>query len=110
MGIMGVPNTISTTDHGKTTSPLPTWASSSTEKDNTFAMFIMALGIASAGGFTMYTKQTGSLLRRMNNISKIQQGGLNRTTQPSKTRLKSKSDSTKNKYKSKTFHDKDDIF
>jgi len=100
---MGVPNNISTPD-GTTTSP-PT-IPSSTEKDNTFAMFIMALGIASAGGFTMYTKQTGSLLRRMNNVSKIQQGGFNRTI-PGKTKLKS--DYNKKKYNGKTMHDKDDF-
>ena len=58
--------------------PLPTSNTANDDNDNnennTFAMFIMALGVASAGGFAMYTRQTDSLLRRMNAVSKIQKG------------------------------------
>jgi hypothetical protein len=43
--------------------------------NNTMAMFIMAGMVFSAAGFTMYTKHAGSLLRSMNKVSQIQQGG-----------------------------------
>jgi len=98
-------------------------SSSSTieEKDNTFAMFIMALGVASAGGLAMKGRQTDSLLRRFSSVSKIQQAGGKttaaatstiRSTMSTKTKLKSKLDTDRNKlYKvKKTMHDKDDFF
>ena len=89
------------------------------EKDNTFAMFIMALGVASAGGLAMKGGQTDSLLRRFSSVSKIQQAGrgkaaaTTRSTVPTKTKLKSKLDAyDRNKlYKvKKTMHEKDDFF
>ena len=116
-------STNSTPDGSATTSSPPTRriSSSSTieEKDNTFAMFIMALGVASAGGLAMKGGQTDSLLRRFSSVSKIQQAGrgkaaaTTRSTVPTKTKLKSKLDAyDKNKlYKvKKTMHEKDDFF
>ena len=116
-------STNSTLDGSATTSSPPTRriSSSSTieEKDNTFAMFIMALGVASAGGLAMKGGQTDSLLRRFSSVSKIQQAGrgkaaaTTRSTVPTKTKLKSKLDAyDKNKlYKvKKTMHEKDDFF
>ena len=107
-------NTNSTPDGSATIS-----SSTIEEKDNTFAMFIMALGVASAGGLAMKGGQTDSLLRRFSSISKIQQAGrgkaaaTTRSTDPTKTKLKSKLDAyDKNKlYKvKKTMHEKDDFF
>ena len=116
-------STNSTPDGSATTSSPPTRriSSSSTieEKDNTFAMFIMALGVASAGGLAMKGGQTDSLLRRFSSVSKIQQAGrgkaaaTTRSTVPTKTKLKSKLDAyDRNKlYKvKKTMHEKDDFF
>jgi len=82
--------------------PLPT-----EEKDNTMAMFIMAGMVVTSAGFAMYTKQTDSLLRRMNSASKIQ--GTAKTSMKTKTNTKliSKQDRTP---KAKTFHEKDDFF
>jgi hypothetical protein len=107
-------STNSTPDGSATTS-----SSTIEEKDNTFAMFIMALGVASAGGLAMKGGQTDSLLRRFSSVSKIQQAGrgkaatTTRSTVPTKTKLKSKLDAyDKNKlYKvKKTMHEKDDFF
>jgi len=116
-------STNSTPDGSATTSSPPTRRISSSttieEKDNTFAMFIMALGVASAGGLAMKGGQTDSLLRRFSSVSKIQQAGrgkaaaTTRSTVPTKTKLKSKLDAyEKNKlYKvKKTMHGKDDFF
>jgi len=86
-------STNSTPDGSATTS-----SSTIEEKDNTFAMFIMALGVASAGGLAMKGGQTDSLLRRFSSVSKIQQAGrgkvaaTTRSTVPTKTKLKSKLD------------------
>lgn len=44
------------------------------DNNSTFAMFVMAAGVVSAAGFTMYTKQVDALLNRMNRVAKIQQG------------------------------------
>lgn len=116
-------STNSTPDGSATTSSPPTRriSSSSTveEKDNTFAMFIMALGVASAGGLAMKGRQTDSLLRRFSSVSKIQQAGrgkaaaTTRSTVPTKTKLKSKLDAyDRNKLYEvkKTMHEKDDFF
>mmetsp|Transcript_13116 Transcript_13116/g.24629 ORF Transcript_13116/g.24629 Transcript_13116/m.24629 type:complete len:114 (-) Transcript_13116:251-592(-) len=43
--------------------------------DNSFAMLVMAGMVASAAGFSMYTRHAGSLLRQMNKVSQMQQGG-----------------------------------
>jgi hypothetical protein len=104
---MGTPNnnnkedpvanaTSSTPDGSATTSSPPTRRISPStieEKDNTFAMFIMALGVASAGGLAMKGRQTDSLLRRFSSVSKIQQAGgkaapTTRITMSTKTKLK----------------------
>ncbi|OEU15814.1 hypothetical protein FRACYDRAFT_269500 [Fragilariopsis cylindrus CCMP1102] len=122
--VANVTNTTSSstnsTPDGSATTPTRRISSSTTieEKDNTFAMFIMALGVASAGGLAMKGGQTDSLLRRFSSASKIQQAGrgkaaaTTRSTVPTKTKLKSKLDAyDKNKlYKvKKTMHEKDDF-
>lgn len=75
------------------------------EKDNTMAMFLMAGIVVSSAGFAMYTKQTDSLLRRMNSASKIQ--GLSK---PSTVQMNQRLAKPAPKYKGKTFHEKDDFF
>ena len=55
------------------------------EKDNTMAMFIMAGMVFSSAGFTMYTKQADSLLRRLNRASKITQGTTKFPVRPKET-------------------------
>lgn len=77
------------------------------EKDNTLAMFIMAGAVVSSAGFTMYTKQADSLLRRMNSAVKIQGVAKSSAKAKPKSRLIAKSDK---KTGAKTFHEKDDFF
>jgi hypothetical protein len=109
----------STPDGSATTSSPPTRRISSStieEKDNTFAMFIMALGVASAGGLAMKGRQTDSLLRRFSSVSNIQQAGgkaaaTTRSIMSTKTKLKLDTYDKKNLYKvRKTMHEKDDFF
>jgi len=77
------------------------------EKDNTMAMLIMAGIVVSSAGFTMYTKQTDSLLRRMSSANKIQGLAKSSVKTKTKSRLITKSDRKAN---AKTFHEKDDLF
>lgn len=79
------------------------------EKDNTMAMLIMAGMVVSSAGFSMYTKQADSLLRRMNQASKIQ-GITNPPLRNVKINTKLVSKKPKQKFQGKTFHEKDDLF
>ena len=102
-GMVSMNSTNNSGSHSVTTAP------TTKEKDNTMAMLIMAGIVVSSAGFTMYTKQADSLLRRMNRASKIQ--GLSRSH--IKPRQNTPSASTSNwntKARAKTFHEKDDIF
>merc|ERR1712157_417006 len=77
------------------------------EKDNTMAMLIMAGIVVSSAGFTMYTKQADSLLRRMNSANKIQGIAKSSAKVQKQSRLIAKPE---RKNEAKNYHGKDDSF
>ena len=99
---------MATRDGGNAPKPAGTDAfPQSVEKDNTLAMFIMAGVVVSSAGFTMYTKQADSLLRRMSSANKIQGIAKSSVKAKTKSRLIAKPGP---KTGAKTFHEKDDFF
>mmetsp|Transcript_24779 Transcript_24779/g.58156 ORF Transcript_24779/g.58156 Transcript_24779/m.58156 type:complete len:101 (-) Transcript_24779:357-659(-) len=82
-------------------------SSHSEVQDNTLAMLIMAGVVVSSAGFTMYTKQADSLLRRMNSGNKIQGIAKSSAKVQKQSRLIAKPE---RKIEAKTYHGKDDSF
>jgi hypothetical protein len=77
--------------------------------DNTFAMFVVAGMVASAAGFSAYTRHAGPLLRQMNKVSEMQ--GIRTKAGSSVSAITKKAASKKStEAAQQAKQDKDDIF
>jgi hypothetical protein len=81
------------------------------DDNNTFAMFIVAGMVMSAAGFTMYTKQAGSLLKAINRASELQGMSKSSTAAAAAVAKKKPGNISKEEWdRIRPRHDKDDIF